>query len=83
MKMDNATVQTKYRIVRDPELGSGSRHAVWRVYEHENLICVCSYLKGAEALVEHLCETDRRMRELAIKTLMDLRSQRSDLKPVS
>lgn len=58
MKMDGSTVQTKYRIIRHPEHGT---HPTWRVYEYENLICVCSYAKGAEALVEHLCETDRRI----------------------
>ena len=60
MKMDGSTVQTKYRIVRNPEHGA---HPTWRVYEHETLICVCAFLRGAENLVEHLCETDRRLAE--------------------
>lgn len=70
MKMDGATVQTKYFIKRIPERGA---HPLWCVYEKMGdafeLICGCTYLKGAETLVEHLCETDRRM-----KTLEALRS---------
>lgn len=58
MKMDGSTVQTKYRIIRHPEHGT---HPTWHVYEYETLICVCSFLRGAENLVEHLCETDRRI----------------------
>lgn len=65
MKMDNAVVQTKYTIRRVPEHGP---HPLWCVYEKTDdtyeLICGCTYLKGAENLVEHLCETDRRIQIL-------------------
>lgn len=77
MKMDNATVQTKYIVKREPEHGP---HPLWCVYERTEdafeLICGCTYLKGAEALVERLCETDRRIRILelrrAAETIRDL-----------
>lgn len=62
MKMDGCTVQTKYIIKRVPEHGP---HPLWCVYERTEdtyeMLCGCTYLKGAENLVEHLCETDRRM----------------------
>lgn len=70
MKMDGVTVQTKYFIKRVPERGP---HPLWCVYEKTDdaseMICGCTYLKGAEALVERLCETDRRIARL--KTLTD------------
>lgn len=62
MKMDGATVQMKYIIKRVPAHGP---HPLWCVYEKTEdafeLICGCTYLRGAENLVEHLCETDRRI----------------------
>ncbi len=62
MKMDGSTVQTKYIIKRVPEHGP---HPLWCVYEKTEdayeMICGCTYLRGAENLVEHLCETDRRI----------------------
>ena len=70
MKMDGVTVQTKYFIKRVPAHGG---HPLWCVYEKTDdaseMICGCTYLKGAEALVERLCETDRRIARL--KTLTD------------
>ena len=50
MKMDGVTVQTRFTIKRSSQW----RHANWRVYDGDKLVCVCCYLKGAEALVELL-----------------------------
>lgn len=50
MKMDGVTVQTRFTIKRHAVW----RHANWRVYDGDKLICVCCYLRGAEALVELL-----------------------------
>lgn len=58
MKMDGATVQTRYTIERHPR-STLYKHAVWRVMDGGSLICTCCYLKGAEALVEELCARDR------------------------
>ena len=46
MKMDGVTVQTRFTIERH------GRN--WRVLDKGELVCVCCYLKGAEALVELL-----------------------------
>lgn len=54
MKLDGSTVQTKFIIRRHPE--TGGRHPNWQVFDatDDSLVCVCAYLKGAEALVERL-----------------------------
>lgn len=73
MKLDGVTVQTKYTIKRVPSHGG---HPLWCVYEKTDdafeLICGCTYLKGAENLVEHLCETDRKIRLLEVKKAADV-----------
>lgn len=51
-------------ILRAPEDGD---HPTWRVYEsedEESLVCVCSYRKGAVALVGRLLEYEAIIRDL-------------------
>ena len=61
MKLDGETVQMKYIIKRIPQHGP---HPLWCVYEGDEIICGCTYLRGARNLVEHLCETDRRIKAI-------------------
>ncbi len=63
MKMDGVTVQTRFTIKRYPR--RGSHHPNWRVYDGEELVCVCLYLKGAEALVERLIQMDKQRQVVA------------------
>lgn len=51
MKMDGETVQTRFTIKRVPAHGP---HPLWCVYELGDLVCGCTYLKGAIALREKL-----------------------------
>lgn len=54
MKDPTVRVDGKYRIVKE---GLG-KHASWGVYVADMLICMCTYKKGANALVDHLLEKD-------------------------
>ena len=60
MKKDGATIQTRFRIKRHPETGP---HPVWRVMDGDTLVVTCSYLKGAEALVEYIVGYENRIKD--------------------
>lgn len=77
MKMDGVTVQTRYIIKRK----GTSKHPSWWVVDSssDSLVCVCAYLKGAEALVERLCATDRIIAHLIQRNALEDVSDASNL----
>ena len=76
MKMDGVTVQTRYIVKRK----GSSKHPSWWVVDSssDSLICVCSYLKGAESLIERLCALDRIIAHLIQRNVLEALSDASN-----